>query len=191
MNSINYDFKVSRTNKNFIYLLKEELLTRILGIPLFLYFLIFMTYDFVKSIITKKNNQYEDSKIIDIINVTKFHLTKRTVDEKSKEHKLILNFNKATTDQQIFMVKNNGIKTDLDNECLTEFKHKINNNHIIFQRVRKDLNTESTSDLIIFDCSNGRIIYSIEIGKYVLNNFDTKKKIIQGESKKGLIKITI
>ena|SRR5690606_21186249 len=142
-----------------------------------------MPYMFLKYKVFGFKHNYEFNETPTLFENDKFNLTLEYIEQPNDEHKIANDFLYKVVDYgdetAIFIVKNNGTKTELDGVYLTPFEYKINE-YILLQKIRIDNNGEPTSDLIKFNTFNGNVEFLAEIGQFELEKFDEDKNEIVG-----------
>jgi hypothetical protein len=151
-------------------------------------------FEFIKNKLSKTKIGSNISEVNTLLKTDKYHLTLDFIDDPNPEHQIALDFIYSIVEfpdeMPVFIVKNKGQKTELDNSYITAFEHKINNN-LLLQRVRLGENSLPTSELIEFITKTGQVIVHKEIGIYELDSFDKKKNKIIGGTIEECIEIEI
>ncbi|CAM1348802.1 hypothetical protein [Tenacibaculum crassostreae] len=191
--------EISRRKKSFTeYPVIRELVG--LGIAVFgllticFFVIIVAPFEWLKNKLFKTKAGAEIDELNTLFKTDKYHLTLDFIDDPNPEHQIALDFIYSIVEfhdeMPVFIVKNKGQKTELDDSYLTAFEHKINNN-LLLQRVRLGENSLPTSELIEFVTKTGEVIVHKEIGIYELDGFDLKKNKITGGTMKEYIEIEI
>lgn len=180
---------ISKRKKNFF---ESSIISGLITILVFILLVVvgilslitIVPYEFIKhKILRYERRPYAPPKPSTLMKTEKYHLTLEHIEQPNYIHKVASDFLYTIVnygdESAVFLVINNGQKTDLDGKYLTAFKYLLDGS-MLLQKVRVDENGKPTSDLIKFNISNGTVNTLEEIGTFELNKFNEDKNEIVG-----------
>ncbi|WP_350290737.1 hypothetical protein [uncultured Croceitalea sp.] len=191
--------EISKRKKGFF---EFPIISQLIGLAIIIWgllticFFVFIVapFEFIKNKFSKTKVDNNINEVNTLLKTDEYHLVLNFIDDPNPEHQIALDFVYSIVEfhdeMPVFIVKNDGQKTELDNSYITAFEHKINNN-LLLQRIRLGENSLPTSDLIEFVTKTGEVIVHKEIGIYELDSFDLKKNKIVGGTIDECIEIEI